>query len=119
MSVKNIKEFDLKHIREQQLQLKLCPFKSDFIPPLNHLLVWEAEITSAKNIAMDKFFIASTEYGNIGLSTIKIFITLHSIRNVKTSVTQEIDWFNQALLKPKSVGAYPSTAFINKITLSH
>jgi len=75
-------------------------------------MFWEAEVSGAEKLACGNFYI-STEFGNFGLQEIKTFITLHSTREIKAAVRQEIDWFNESYATPKSVEKYPSNVPAN------
>jgi len=87
-------------------------FGLKFLLPINHLLVWQQEISAAQDISSNTFY-KKTDYGNIGLEAIKHLITLHSVKTTKESITQERDWFNEGYLTPKSVKSIPLTTEVN------
>ena len=110
MFVRSLPNVELQHsLREVET---IDVFQSSNIPPINHLLVWQQELSAAERISSN-FFFMKTDYGNISLKEVKHYISLHTVQTIKTAVGQEIDWFNEGYLTPVSISCLPSPAALN------
>ena len=83
------------------------------MPPLSNLLAWQTEISTANKMATEKFYVKCSNYGNLDADSIRKCIALHSSRDVKIAVSQEIDWFNQSKTVPRSVHKTPPVSAVN------
>ena len=88
------------------------PFDSTFLPPYSNLLTWQTEVCAANKLASDRFYI-KCDYGDLDIQSIKQCIELHQTIDVKVAVTQEIDWFNESQIVPRSVCETPPVSAIN------
>ena len=89
---------------------EIDPLKSKLVPTLEQLRKFQIEIEKTK-IAVETFYI-ETNQGNLTIQAIKDFIQIHTMKDQKAKVSQEISWFNQSMIKPKSVKNHPSPADI-------
>jgi len=110
LRIKAVTNYEIRNSRD--VVSFMSPFESRFLPPLSNLLLWQEELSAATRLSSDIFFI-KTDFGNISLDCVKHFITLHKVRSTKINVIQEIDWFNESYLKPKSVQLMPSSCSLN------
>ena len=71
------------------------------IPPLNALLLWESQISRYREMVMETLYV-NTNVGNFTYESIKHLIRLHYVKEIRQTVTSEIDWFNEIVivLKP-------------------
>ena len=107
---KNLKDYDVvKTVSSKQL---FDPFESVYIPSMSNLQQWECELENISKLTLDRFAI-ECELGLLDLSTVKKCKTLLSSKQVKESVRQELDFFNQGPLKPSDIKTYPNVASIN------
>ena len=75
------------------------PFSMKKIPPINLLHRWKNQISAARSIARN-FFYVSTNIGNISLKEVDHLILLHNVQRTKLSVDQELGWLCQPYMKP-------------------
>ena len=89
---------------------KIDPSKSKVIHTVPQLNQFKAEIQKTK-IAMETFYIETNE-GNLTVEAVNEFLLIDNMKIQKLNVSQEISWFNQGMIKPKSVKNHPSPAEI-------
>ena len=98
--------------RTDTLESTVDPFRSRFLPPKHQLISWQTVLSRRNEIEASVHYVHS-EIGNLTYETIGHFLSLHTARDVKLAVEQEINWFNESKLIPRSVVSRPSNAAIN------
>lgn len=98
--------------RSDERQRAINPFTLKCIPPKNQLISWSNELAKLNNLASGRYYL-ECELGNLSYKEVNTLLSLHTAKEVKPSVEQEINWFNAPKLVPRSVASQPPTAAIN------
>ncbi len=88
------------------------PFTSSSLPSRHQLIRWSHELAKRGRIQAGLHYV-ETELGIIGYNEVNHYLSLHTVKEVKASVEQEIAWFNEPKLAPRTVFAHPSNVSIN------
>ena len=108
----------VRAVRNESIQHTNCvkkaanPFSSASLLSRSQLTRWSSELSKRGRIAAG-FHYVDTELGPIGYTQANQFLSLHTVKDVKAAVEQEIMWFNSPKLAPRSVSVHPSTIAIN------
>ena len=98
--------------RSEEKKRAINPFTLKCIPPKTQLISWSNELAKLNNLASGRYYL-ECELGNLSYKGVNTLLSLHTAKEVKPSVEQEINWFNAPKLVPRSVASQPPTTAIN------
>ena len=87
-------------------------YSKKFLPSMTSLIQWREKLDRATKLAKNIYYV-QCDIGTFDLKTVRNSVKLLAAKDVKSAVSQELDWFSIGKITPRSVKSMPSIVSIN------
>ena len=88
------------------------PFALDFLPPISVLTKWREELNHHQ-IERSEYLYKEQGKLRFDLESVDDMLKIHSTRDIKRAVSEELSWFSRPYAEPQDVREYPSESSID------
>ena len=112
--IRPVKHFELKKsLNTELLDQRPNIFKLKSIPSKQQLIKWSNELAGIRRIASGDYFI-DCDLGSLFYDDVSNLCSMHNVLTLKAAVSQEVHWFNEPKLIPRSIEIKPLESDVAK-----